>query len=91
MLLIDMALPRDVEASAADLQNVFLYNLDDLARIAEQSRLAREAEAGRCRALLAERADGLWRHVEERLAAMKLNGSAAPGPRPAAADQAASR
>ena len=78
LLLVDMAMPRDVEASAADLQNVFLYNLDDLAKIAEQSRAAREAEAGRCRALLAERADSLWRHVQERLAAMRVNGAAAP-------------
>lgn len=80
LLLIDMAVPRDVEASAADLQNVFLYNLDDLGKIAEQSRIAREAEAERCRALLAERADGLWRHVQERLAAMKVNGAAPAGP-----------
>jgi glutamyl-tRNA reductase len=77
LLLIDMAMPRDVEASAADLQNVFLYNLDDLAKIAEQSRAARAAEAERCRVLLAERADSLWRNVQERLAAMRLNGSEA--------------
>jgi glutamyl-tRNA reductase len=68
LLLIDLALPRDVEASAADLQNVFLYNLDDLARIAEQNRSAREAEVARCRAILMERADGLWRSVQRRCA-----------------------
>jgi glutamyl-tRNA reductase len=69
LLLIDMAVPRDVEASAADLQNVFLYNLDDLARIAEENRAAREAEIARCRELLADRADGLWRQVQPHLSA----------------------
>ena len=68
LLLIDLALPRDVEASAADLQNVFLYNLDDLAKIAEQNRAAREAEIARCRVILAERADGLWKQVLQRAA-----------------------
>jgi glutamyl-tRNA reductase len=63
LLLIDLALPRDVESAAADLQNVFLYNLDDLARIAETNRSAREAEIGRCRAILAQRADSLWDQV----------------------------
>jgi glutamyl-tRNA reductase len=72
LLLIDLALPRDVEPSAADLQNVFLYNLDDLAKIAEQNRSAREAEIDRCRAMLAQRADGLWKQVLPHL-------SAAPG------------
>jgi glutamyl-tRNA reductase len=69
LLVIDLALPRDVEPSAADLQNVFLYNLDDLARIAERNRIAREAEIERCRAILAERADGLWSHIQRHLAA----------------------
>ncbi len=68
LLLIDMALPRDVEAAAADLENVFLYNLDDLAKIAEQNRIARENEVARCRAMLAQRADGLWLQVQPRLA-----------------------
>ena len=67
LLVIDLALPRDVEASAADLQNVFLYNLDDLARIAERNRMAREAEIARCRAILTHRADGLWSHVQRYL------------------------
>jgi glutamyl-tRNA reductase len=69
LLLIDLALPRDVEASAADLQNVYLYNLDDLARIAEGNRAAREAEIARCRAMLAERADGLWSHLQRHFSA----------------------
>jgi glutamyl-tRNA reductase len=68
LLLIDLALPRDVEGSAANLQNVYLYNLDDLARIAEQNRSAREAEIARCRSILSQRADGLWRHVQPYLA-----------------------
>jgi glutamyl-tRNA reductase len=67
LLVIDLAVPRDVESSAADLQNVFLYNLDDLAKIAEANRTAREEEITRCKAMLAHRADGLWSHVQRYL------------------------
>ncbi len=83
LLVIDLALPRDVEASAGDLQNVFLYNLDDLAKIAEANRAAREDEIARCRALLAERADGLWGSVQRHLAS-----GPAPHPGTGAAGQA---
>jgi glutamyl-tRNA reductase len=89
LLLIDLALPRDVESSAADLQNVFLYNLDDLAKIAEQNRSAREAEIDRCRAMLAQRADGLWRRVQHHLLAARPR-AGAPRRGPDAAGQAAS-
>jgi glutamyl-tRNA reductase len=67
LFFIDLALPRDIEASVADLQNVYLYNLDDLAKIADENRAAREAEVSRCKALILQRADALWRQVEERL------------------------
>jgi glutamyl-tRNA reductase len=67
LFYIDLALPRDVETGVAGIQNVFLYNLDDLAKIAEENRAAREAEIAKCRALLSERVDGLWRQVEHQL------------------------
>jgi glutamyl-tRNA reductase len=75
LLLIDLAMPRDVEVGVARLQNVFLYNLDDLAKIAEENRVAREAEISKCRALLSERVDGLWRQIELQLASGGRNGT----------------
>jgi glutamyl-tRNA reductase len=77
LFFIDLALPRDVDAAAAKLQNVFLYNLDDLAKIADENRAAREAEIGKCRALLATRAEALWRHIEPRLLAPRSGTGAA--------------
>ena len=77
LFFIDLALPRDVEAAAAKLQNVFLYNLDDLAKIADENRAAREAEVAKCRALLATRATALWQHIEPRLQAPLSDGGAA--------------
>jgi glutamyl-tRNA reductase len=72
LFFIDLALPRDIEPAVAELQNVFLYNLDDLAKIAEENRAARAAETAKCRAILAERADALWRHIGSRLGTTAL-------------------
>lgn len=63
LFLIDLALPRDIDPAAAELANVFLYNLDDLASIAEGNLSQREAEVARCRAILAERTAALWPQV----------------------------
>jgi glutamyl-tRNA reductase len=60
LFLIDLAMPRDVDANVAALRNAFLYNLDDLAKIAAENRTAREAEIVRCRAMLSAKADALW-------------------------------
>ncbi len=70
LFFIDLALPRDVDAAVADLENVFVYNLDDLAKIAEENRAAREAELVKCHALLVERADALWKNLASRLPAL---------------------
>lgn len=72
LFFIDLAMPRDIDPNVAALENVFLYNLDDLARIASENLAARTAEIAKCRALLGGRAEALWRHIEP-----KLNG--APG------------
>jgi glutamyl-tRNA reductase len=43
LLIIDMALPRDVEAEAGDVAGVHLLNIDDLQRVAEANREERQA------------------------------------------------
>lgn len=67
LFLIDLALPRDIDPAAAALANVFLYNLDDLAAIAEDNLAHREAEAAKGRAIVAERTAALWPQVAHSL------------------------
>ena len=69
LFLIDLALPRDIEPTAATLPNVYLYNLDDLARIAEDNLAHRQAEVAKCRAILAERTAALWPQIAPYLSA----------------------
>jgi glutamyl-tRNA reductase len=88
LLFLDLALPRDVEAgSAAGAGNVFLYNLDDLAKIAEENRSARAAEAERSRSWLEGRAARLWQDLADRATAPRRNSPDAALPAPAAAPQ----
>ncbi len=67
LFFIDVALPRDIEAAVGALENVFLYNLDDLAKISSENRTARQAEIVRCEAILAEKSAALWALVERLL------------------------
>jgi glutamyl-tRNA reductase len=63
LFFIDLALPRDIAAGVADLENVFLYNLDDLAKIAAQNLAARESEVARARLIIVEKAEALWQQL----------------------------
>jgi glutamyl-tRNA reductase len=83
LFFIDQALPRDVDPAVADLENVFLYNLDDLARIAEDNRAAREAEISKCRAIVVEKAEALWRQVAPQVESL-ASPSGPPATKPAA-------
>lgn len=67
LFLIDLALPRDIEPSAAKISDVYLYNLDDLAKIAEGNLARRRAELTKCKTILAERTAALWPQVEHSL------------------------
>ncbi|MCB1123411.1 MAG: glutamyl-tRNA reductase [Verrucomicrobiae bacterium] len=50
LCLLDLALPRDIDPALDRFTNVFLYNLDDLAGIAESNLKARREEVGKCHA-----------------------------------------
>jgi len=54
LFLMDLGVPRNVDATAAKLYNVYLYNLDDLSEIVQQNRKARESEVPGAEALVDE-------------------------------------
>jgi glutamyl-tRNA reductase len=45
MFLIDIAVPRNIEPAVNELDNVFLYDIDDLQRVVAQNREDRRGEA----------------------------------------------
>jgi glutamyl-tRNA reductase len=45
LLLIDIAVPRDIEPAAGKLENVYLYNIDNLQDIVDENMQSRKKEA----------------------------------------------
>ncbi|HEV3462004.1 MAG TPA: glutamyl-tRNA reductase, partial [Candidatus Dormibacteraeota bacterium] len=54
LLIVDMAVPRDVDPDAAGVAGVHLLNIDDLQRVAETNREAREAFVPAAEEIVAE-------------------------------------
>jgi glutamyl-tRNA reductase len=52
LLLIDLAVPRDIQPSCRELQAVSLYDMDDLQALVERNASGRESEARRADAIL---------------------------------------
>jgi glutamyl-tRNA reductase len=59
LLLIDIAVPRDIEPEVNFMQNVFLYNIDDLQTIAEDYLKQRQLEVARCEQIIRDKAAAL--------------------------------
>lgn len=66
LFLIDLAMPRDIDPSVEDLENVYLYNLDDLSNIANENLEARRSEIERARTILQAHAWNLWLQLRRR-------------------------
>ncbi|MGO8674985.1 MAG: glutamyl-tRNA reductase [Limisphaerales bacterium] len=62
LLLIDIAVPRDIEPEVNFLENVFLYNIDDLQAIARDYLKQRQLEVARCEKIILEKAAALLDH-----------------------------
>lgn len=52
LLLIDIAVPRDIEDEVDRIPNVYLYNIDNLQEIADEGRNRREKQIAVCREVI---------------------------------------
>ena len=57
LFVIDIAMPRDVEPEAGELEQVFLYNIDDLQATVRENLARRTAEVQRAESIVSEEVD----------------------------------
>jgi glutamyl-tRNA reductase len=69
MFLIDIGVPRNVEPAVNELDNVFLYDIDDLARVVGANVQARHKEAEEGEAIIAEEVERLMERLSARAVA----------------------
>jgi glutamyl-tRNA reductase len=67
MFLIDIALPRDVEAAVGDLENVYLYNIDDLQQVVAGTMGQRKDAVEAARTIVARQVEAFlaWHRARE--------------------------
>ena len=67
LFLIDIAVPRDVDPRAAEIEQVFLYNIDDLQAIVRENLQKRGSEVSRAEQIVEEevRKFATWQRARE--------------------------
>lgn len=66
LFLIDLGLPRNLDVACNELDNVYLYNLDDLAKIAEDNLSDRRAAIQTSESIASQKSSAIWRMLEKR-------------------------
>ena len=69
MLLIDLAIPRDIEPEVAELDDIFLYTFDDLAKITEKNLKNREKETAKAELLIQKQCEEFKSHLQQKTVA----------------------
>jgi glutamyl-tRNA reductase len=59
LFLIDIAVPRDIDPDVQELDNVYLYNIDDLEAIVRENVAHRAQDLALCESILEHRAAAL--------------------------------
>ncbi len=59
LVLVDIAVPRDIAADVEELENVYLYNIDHLEAIVRENSKLRERELSKCNDIITRRATAL--------------------------------
>src|SRR5260363_177511 len=66
VLMVDLAMPRDIEAEVAQLQDVFLYTLDDLGAVVQKAHTQRQTAAIQAEAIIETRVERFMRWLDAR-------------------------
>ncbi len=61
MFFIDLGVPRNFDPHINDLDNVFLYDIDDLEQVIEDNKDERQREALKAEAIVEEEVEAFWR------------------------------
>src|SRR2546425_4397303 len=60
LCILDLAVPRDVEPAVAQLENVFLYDIDDLQEVAAQAAAGRRRDIPAAERIVSEEVERFW-------------------------------
>lgn len=60
LCILDLAMPRDVEPAVGQLENVFLYDIDDLQAVAAQAAAARKEVVPAAERIVSEEVERFW-------------------------------
>jgi len=66
MFMLDLAVPRDIEPEVGDLNDVYLYTVDDLKEIVDEGRKSRENEARKADQIIAEGVEAFYQLLRSR-------------------------
>jgi glutamyl-tRNA reductase len=66
LFIIDIAVPRDVDGAVGDLEQVFLYNIDDLQTIVKENLARRTGELARAESIVTEEVTRFMSWVQSR-------------------------
>ena len=66
MFLLDLGVPRNFDPRLNDLENVFLYDIDDLEQVIADNKGEREVEAVKAEAIVAEEVESFWQWYSSR-------------------------
>ncbi|KAG0164878.1 hypothetical protein DFQ30_009272, partial [Apophysomyces sp. BC1015] len=66
MFMVDLAVPRDIEPEVAELDDVFLYTVDDLGSIVREGSAIRQAAIAQAEAIIETRVQAFMHWLEQR-------------------------
>ena len=72
VLLVDLAVPRDVEAEVADMDDVFLYSVDDLGQVVREGMDNRVAQVAQAEAIIETKSHAILDFIKSQRGTVKV-------------------